>query len=373
MDPAHTASRSIDPAHLGSAHPDTATTDRTHTDTTGTTDTAYESRPAPSPNPSAAFDFRFGLDANHTDATPMTDTAAIDVTPMERPHISETHGLDLDRTTPGTTGAHPPDDHPGVHPTPSAPADLRTSRSRSTMASEAPTGHVSDLDWLMSGLVQRVPHTNSAVLLSCDGLVKSVHGLDGDSADHMAALASGLYSLGRSAGVRFGDGGDVRQVVVELDSTLLFVTTAGSGTCLAVLMRPRGRRGGARLRDGDARQERASLPGDRAPPALRRIPGDEALSVAAALRRALARRRGRAAGAALHGQQRPHPAVHRVRPAVAREGHRGHPHRLPRPRARAGPRPVPRARLGRRDRRPSQAAAWWSPRCCCPTSSTAGR
>ncbi len=35
-------------------------------------------------------------------------------------------------------------------------------------------------------------------------------------------------SLGRSAGVRFGDGGDVRQVVVELDSTLLFVTTAGS-------------------------------------------------------------------------------------------------------------------------------------------------
>jgi len=27
----------------------------------------------------------------------------------------------------------------------------------------------------------------------------------------------------------------VRQVVVELDSTLLFVTTAGSGACLAVL------------------------------------------------------------------------------------------------------------------------------------------
>ncbi|MGW2553227.1 roadblock/LC7 domain-containing protein [Streptomyces sp. NPDC001635] len=103
------------------------------------------------------------------------------------------------------------------------------------MASEVPTAHASDLDWLMSGLVQRVPHTTSAVLLSCDGLVKSVHGLDPDSADHMAALASGLHSLGRSAGVRFGDGGDVRQIVVELDSTLLFVTTAGAGTCLAVL------------------------------------------------------------------------------------------------------------------------------------------
>lgn len=103
------------------------------------------------------------------------------------------------------------------------------------MASDVPTGHVSDLDWLLSGLVKRVPYTRSAVLLSSDGLVRSMHGLDPDSADHMAALASGLYSLGRSAGVRFGDGGEVRQVVVELDSTLLFVSTAGSGTCLAVL------------------------------------------------------------------------------------------------------------------------------------------
>ncbi len=103
------------------------------------------------------------------------------------------------------------------------------------MASDAPTGRVPDLDWLLSGLVQRVPFTRNAVLLSSDGLVKSVHGLDNDSADHMAALASGLYSLGRSAGARFGDAGEVRQIVVELDSTLLFVSTAGSGTCLAVL------------------------------------------------------------------------------------------------------------------------------------------
>ncbi|MER7999998.1 roadblock/LC7 domain-containing protein [Streptomyces sp. NPDC095613] len=103
------------------------------------------------------------------------------------------------------------------------------------MASELPTGHVSDLDWLLSGLVQRVPYTRSAVLLSADGLVRSLHGLDPDSADHLAALASGLHSLGRSAGVRFGGGGEVRQVVVELDSTLLFVSSAGSGTCLAVL------------------------------------------------------------------------------------------------------------------------------------------
>jgi predicted regulator of Ras-like GTPase activity (Roadblock/LC7/MglB family) len=103
------------------------------------------------------------------------------------------------------------------------------------MAGDAPTGSTRDLDWLLTGLVQRVPHTRSAVLLSSDGLVRASHGLDQDSADHMAALASGLYALGRSAGIRFADSGEVRQVVVELDGALLFVSTAGSGSCLAVL------------------------------------------------------------------------------------------------------------------------------------------
>ncbi|MEU8571668.1 roadblock/LC7 domain-containing protein [Streptomyces pathocidini] len=103
------------------------------------------------------------------------------------------------------------------------------------MVSDMRTGQASDLSWLLTGLVQRVPHTRNALLLSSDGLVKAVHGLETDAADHMAALASGLYSLARSAGMRFGDGAEVRQVVVELDTTLLFVSTAGSGACLAVL------------------------------------------------------------------------------------------------------------------------------------------
>ncbi|MDJ1131108.1 roadblock/LC7 domain-containing protein [Streptomyces iconiensis] len=103
------------------------------------------------------------------------------------------------------------------------------------MVSQAPVGQNTDLSWLLTGLVQRVPHANSALLLSADGLVKAVHGLEPDTADHMAALASGLYSLARSAGVRLGEGGEVRQVVVELDVSLLFVSTAGQGACLAVL------------------------------------------------------------------------------------------------------------------------------------------
>jgi predicted regulator of Ras-like GTPase activity (Roadblock/LC7/MglB family) len=92
-----------------------------------------------------------------------------------------------------------------------------------------------DLSWLLSGLVQRVPHTRSGLLLSSDGLVMASDGLDKDAADHLAALASGLYSLARSAGKRFDDDDEVRQIVTELSSSLLFVSAAGQGALLAVL------------------------------------------------------------------------------------------------------------------------------------------
>jgi len=92
-----------------------------------------------------------------------------------------------------------------------------------------------DLVWLLSGLIDRVPDTKSALLLSSDGLRKAAHRLDDDGADHLAAVASGLFSLARSAGTRFGGGDGVRQVVAELDESLLFVSAAGSGAVLAVI------------------------------------------------------------------------------------------------------------------------------------------
>jgi predicted regulator of Ras-like GTPase activity (Roadblock/LC7/MglB family) len=103
------------------------------------------------------------------------------------------------------------------------------------MLSEVPPGQAPDLAWLLSGLLQRVPLTRSALLTSADGLRRAAHGLDPDGADHLAALASGLFSLARNVGVRFGGGEGVRQVVAELDNTLLFVAAAGSGTVLAVM------------------------------------------------------------------------------------------------------------------------------------------
>jgi predicted regulator of Ras-like GTPase activity (Roadblock/LC7/MglB family) len=103
------------------------------------------------------------------------------------------------------------------------------------MVSDVPTSQASDLAWLLSSLIQKVPHTRSALLLSSDGLKKYFHGLDNDGADTLSAVASGLCSLARSAGVHFGGGEGVRQVVAELDDALLFVSAAGPGAVLAVL------------------------------------------------------------------------------------------------------------------------------------------
>lgn len=92
-----------------------------------------------------------------------------------------------------------------------------------------------ELDWLLDGLVDRVAHVRSAVVLSGDGLrMASSRGLDRSDAEHLAAVASGFQSLARGAGQQFG-GGAVRQTIVEMEQAFLFVTAAGHGACLAVL------------------------------------------------------------------------------------------------------------------------------------------
>lgn len=99
----------------------------------------------------------------------------------------------------------------------------------------APTGQTADLAWLLKNLVERVPHTRSALLLSTDGIKKARHGLSADDADRLAAAASSLCSLTRGIGAHFGHSDGVRQVVAELDDLLLFVAAAGPGAVLAVL------------------------------------------------------------------------------------------------------------------------------------------
>jgi uncharacterized protein len=94
---------------------------------------------------------------------------------------------------------------------------------------------VAELQWLLNDLVKRVGHLKHAVVLSSDGLLLAASdGLAKDDADHFAAVASGLQSIARGAGRRFGTG-SVRQTIVEMDTGYMLVTAAGQGACLSVL------------------------------------------------------------------------------------------------------------------------------------------
>ena len=91
------------------------------------------------------------------------------------------------------------------------------------------------LSWLLDNLVSRVASLREALVLSRDGLVVATSSnMSREQGDRLSALAAGVQSLARGAGQQVG-GGEVRQIVIEMDSAFMFVMAAGQGTCLAVL------------------------------------------------------------------------------------------------------------------------------------------
>ncbi|MEU2257802.1 roadblock/LC7 domain-containing protein [Nocardia xishanensis] len=91
------------------------------------------------------------------------------------------------------------------------------------------------LDWLLNALIDRVPGAEHAVVLSADGLpLAASDTLDRENAEHLAAMASALHSLGRGVGTRFTKGA-LQQTVIELEHGFLVVTEAGDGACLTLL------------------------------------------------------------------------------------------------------------------------------------------
>ncbi|GHJ42203.1 roadblock/LC7 domain-containing protein [Streptomyces sp. TS71-3] len=91
------------------------------------------------------------------------------------------------------------------------------------------------LGWLLDDLTQRVEHVRHAMVLSNDGLVTGTStGLKREDAEHLAAVSSGLHSLAKGSG-RYFRAGRVRQTMIEFDDAVLFVTSAGDGSCLCVL------------------------------------------------------------------------------------------------------------------------------------------
>ena len=96
-------------------------------------------------------------------------------------------------------------------------------------------GAAEELGWLLDNLVSRVANVRQALVLSRDGLaVAKSQNMSREEGDRLSALAAGVQSLARGAGQQIG-GGEVRQIVIEMDSAFMFVMAAGEGTCLAVL------------------------------------------------------------------------------------------------------------------------------------------
>lgn len=102
------------------------------------------------------------------------------------------------------------------------------------------TASAPGLAWLLETFVNHVTGVRGAVLLSGDGIHKTSHGLDQDDIDRLAAVAGGLYSLVAGTALHIGDVDSsgrpqVRQVIAEMGTTVLYVCTVGTDSRLAVL------------------------------------------------------------------------------------------------------------------------------------------
>lgn len=92
-----------------------------------------------------------------------------------------------------------------------------------------------ELDFLLDDFVGRVPHVANIIAVSADGLLIARNsGLPRDSADPLAAVASGLCSLLRGAAQHL-EAGSVVSNLTELDGGLIFTMSVSSGACLLAL------------------------------------------------------------------------------------------------------------------------------------------
>lgn len=103
-----------------------------------------------------------------------------------------------------------------------------------------------DMDWLLRDLAATVPTIRHIVVLSSDGLCMARHSTERDSAERIAAAASGVRSLARSIAAELPPvdpdtargGEDVRMVIMELAEGFFYLMSAGEKSYLAVTAGP---------------------------------------------------------------------------------------------------------------------------------------
>lgn len=94
------------------------------------------------------------------------------------------------------------------------------------------------LTWLVNNFVAEVPGVTDAVVVSADGLLLiASDGLPEDRAHQLAAVASGLRSLGDGVSSLF-EMGRSKQTIVRMKKGYLLVMAISDGSCQATLAGP---------------------------------------------------------------------------------------------------------------------------------------
>ena len=100
----------------------------------------------------------------------------------------------------------------------------------STMSQQAKS-----FNWILSTFVERTVGANEAVVVSSDGfLLAASSGRDGHGMEQLAAIISGMTSLSHGAAAMY-EYGDVRQIIIEMETGFIFVMSVGDGSALGVL------------------------------------------------------------------------------------------------------------------------------------------
>jgi predicted regulator of Ras-like GTPase activity (Roadblock/LC7/MglB family) len=92
-----------------------------------------------------------------------------------------------------------------------------------------------NLNWLVGRFVQQVAAVRQAVVVSSDGLPLAVSDEVGrETAERLAAVASGMIGLAYGSAGRFGAGA-VSNVIVEMENGWMFVTGIRDGSLMCVV------------------------------------------------------------------------------------------------------------------------------------------
>ncbi|MDZ7675232.1 MAG: roadblock/LC7 domain-containing protein [Acidimicrobiales bacterium] len=92
-----------------------------------------------------------------------------------------------------------------------------------------------DFSWMLDSFVEQTAGVTDAIAVSSDGLLMAMSKTLGrDGAEQLAAIVSGIVSLGQGAATCFGFGG-LQQVIIAMNGGYAFVSSISDGSCLGVV------------------------------------------------------------------------------------------------------------------------------------------